>query len=151
MTKEELVPAIVDNFCECLVAQLDDILHYTISTCGSYPTTLVCKDSLIQLIQDIKEDYHNETEIPMILEELKDKCECDNCFHNCGIWCDFEGHCKKKFMETDAETDNRLTKEDFVERFCHNCGSQRCEGIGTVWFEGCIHKEHLKDYEKFYG
>lgn len=42
-------------------------------------------------------------------------------------------------------------EEEFVEHFCHNCGSQRCEGIGTEWFEGCQNKEHLKDYEKFYG
>ena len=42
------------------------------------------------------------------------------------------------------------TKE-FTQHYCHNCGSQRCEGIGTEWFKGCEYKEHLKDYEKFYG
>lgn len=41
--------------------------------------------------------------------------------------------------------------ESFAEYYCHGCGSQRCEGVGTPWFEGCGHKEHLKDYEKFYG
>ena len=41
--------------------------------------------------------------------------------------------------------------KEFTEHYCHNCGSQRCEGVGTCWFEGCQHKEHLKDYEKFYG
>lgn len=41
--------------------------------------------------------------------------------------------------------------KEFVQHYCHNCGSQRCEGVGTEWFEGCQHKEHLKDYEKFYG
>ena len=39
----------------------------------------------------------------------------------------------------------------FTQHYCHNCGSQRCEGIGTEWFEGCKYKEHLKDYENFYG
>ena len=41
--------------------------------------------------------------------------------------------------------------KEFTKHYCHNCGSQRCEGVGTCWFEGCQHKEHLKDYEKFYG
>ena len=41
--------------------------------------------------------------------------------------------------------------KEFVQHYCHNCGSQRCEGVGTPWFEGCQHKEHLKDYAKFYG
>lgn len=38
----------------------------------------------------------------------------------------------------------KLTQEEFVELHCHNCGSQRCEGIGTEWFDGCKFKEHLK-------
>lgn len=38
-------------------------------------------------------------------------------------------------------------KDEFVEHFCHRCGSQRCEGIGTPWFEECQYKEHLKDYK----
>jgi hypothetical protein len=25
----------------------------------------------------------------------------------------------------------KLTKEEFVKRFCHGCGSQRCEGVDT--------------------
>ena len=41
--------------------------------------------------------------------------------------------------------------KEFTQHYCHNCGSQRCEGVGTEWFEGCGYKEHLKDYEKFYG
>jgi hypothetical protein len=41
--------------------------------------------------------------------------------------------------------------EEFAQHYCHNCGSQRCEGVGTEWFEGCQYKEHLKDYENFYG
>lgn len=41
--------------------------------------------------------------------------------------------------------------KEFVQHYCHNCGSQRCEGVGTEWFEGCHYKEHLKDYKKFYG
>ena len=41
--------------------------------------------------------------------------------------------------------------KEFVQHYCHNCGSQRCEGVGTPWFEGCGYKKHLKDYENFYG
>lgn len=41
----------------------------------------------------------------------KDKCSCNTCFHNCTTWCDFQEHCKKKFMESDDETDRRLEEE----------------------------------------
>lgn len=37
----------------------------------------------------------------------------------------------------------KLNEEDFVNTYCNNCGSQRCEGIGTPWFEGCKHKQKL--------
>ena len=37
-----------------------------------------------------------------------------------------------------------MTEKQFVETYCHNCGTQRCEGIGTEWFDGCRFKEHLK-------
>lgn len=38
-----------------------------------------------------------------------------------------------------------LTKQEFIEKYCHNCGSQRCEGIGTPWFEGCRMKHELTE------
>lgn len=34
-------------------------------------------------------------------------------------------------------------KQEFISKYCRNCGSQRCEGIDTEWFEGCGYKEHL--------
>ena len=37
----------------------------------------------------------------------------------------------------------KLTPEEFIALHCHNCGSQRCEGIGTEWFDGCKFKDHL--------
>lgn len=48
--------------------------------------------------------------------------------------------------------DNKLektkyTEKEFIEKYCHNCGSQRCEGIGTEWFDGCHHKYELKGYK----
>ena len=38
-----------------------------------------------------------------------------------------------------------LSKEQFVHQYCHNCGSQRCEGIGTEWFDGCHYKGCLRE------
>ncbi len=73
MTEQKFVPAIVDDFCECLIAQLDDVLHYTCSEYGLPPTTLICKDSLIKLIHDIKQDYHDKEEIIEILKMLYSK------------------------------------------------------------------------------
>ena len=40
----------------------------------------------------------------------------------------------------------KLTQEQYIEKYCHNCGSQRCEGIGTDWFEGCRHRYELENY-----
>ena len=31
----------------------------------------------------------------------------------------------------------------FIQQYCNSCGSQRCEGIGTVWFAGCPHRGEL--------
>ena len=36
------------------------------------------------------------------------------------------------------------TEKQFVDRYCSKCGSQRCEGIKSDFFEGCEHKELLK-------
>lgn len=33
-----------------------------------------------------------------------------------------------------------MNNELFAKTYCHNCGTQRCEGIGTEWFEGCKYK-----------
>ena len=47
-----------------------------------------------------------------------------------------------------AQEVDTLTKAEFIEKYCHNCGSQRCEGIGTEWFEGCRHKDELTETEE---
>lgn len=51
-------------------------------------------------------------------------------------------YCEVKFAPSE-ETHVLLTEKEFIEKYCHNCGSQRCEGIGTEWFEGCLHKHEL--------
>lgn len=35
------------------------------------------------------------------------------------------------------------TRHEFILKYCNNCGSQRCEGIGTDWFNGCEHRHEL--------
>lgn len=36
-----------------------------------------------------------------------------------------------------------MNKETFIKTHCHNCGTQRCEGINSEWFEGCRYKWDL--------
>lgn len=36
-----------------------------------------------------------------------------------------------------------MNKDEFIKTYCHNCGSQRCEGIDSEWFEGCRLKWNL--------
>ena len=38
----------------------------------------------------------------------------------------------------------KLSEKEFLEQYCYKCGSQRCEGVGTVWFDGCGYKRYLK-------
>lgn len=40
-----------------------------------------------------------------------------------------------------------MNDEKFIETYCHNCGSQRCEGIGTEWFAGCKYKWNHDSYD----
>lgn len=42
----------------------------------------------------------------------------------------------------------KLSEKEFVKKYCHNCGSQRCEGIGTDWFDGCQHRHELENYSE---
>jgi hypothetical protein len=51
-------------------------------------------------------------------------------------------YCSVKFAPPEVPLP-LLTAEEFIEKYCHNCGSQRCEGIGTEWFEGCRHRHEL--------
>lgn len=41
-----------------------------------------------------------------------------------------------------------LTVDEFVRLHCHECGTQRCEGIGTEWFDGCQFRFELYGYTK---
>ena len=42
-----------------------------------------------------------------------------------------------------------MTEQEFIEKYCIMCGTQRCEGTGN-WLEGCPHykKEILHKLEK---
>ena len=40
-----------------------------------------------------------------------------------------------------------MNDKQFVEAYCHNCGTQRCEGIGTEWFEGCKYRWNHDSYD----
>ena len=37
-----------------------------------------------------------------------------------------------------------VSEEQFTKIYCNNCGTQRCEGINSEWFDGCKFKDHLR-------
>lgn len=37
-----------------------------------------------------------------------------------------------------------MNEQQFIETYCHGCGTQRCEGPGTEWFEGCQKRWNLE-------
>ncbi len=58
-----------------------------------------------------------EIGIDIPIYKKSEQCECTQCFHNCGTWCDFQTHCKKVFGESDEETEKRLAKmNNFIRR-----------------------------------
>lgn len=40
-----------------------------------------------------------------------------------------------------------MNDKQFIEKYCHNCGTQRCEGINTEWFEGCKYRWNHDSYD----
>ena len=40
-----------------------------------------------------------------------------------------------------------MNDKQFVETYCHKCGTQRCEGIGSEWFEGCKQRWNHDNYD----
>ena len=38
-----------------------------------------------------------------------------------------------------------MDKESFYNKYCLLCGSQRCEGIDSEWFNGCSKRDELTD------
>lgn len=38
----------------------------------------------------------------------------------------------------------KYNEKEFIKHFCNHCGTQRCEGIHSEWFEGCLFKDNLK-------
>lgn len=40
-----------------------------------------------------------------------------------------------------------MNDKDFEQTYCSNCGTQRCEGIGTEWFEGCKYRWNHDSYD----
>ena len=40
-----------------------------------------------------------------------------------------------------------MNDKQFIETYCQNCGTQRCEGIDTEWFEGCKYRHNHDSYD----
>ena len=40
-----------------------------------------------------------------------------------------------------------MNDKQFTETYCLSCGTQRCEGPGTEWFEGCKYKQNHDSYD----
>lgn len=44
-----------------------------------------------------------------------------------------------------------MNDKEFIEKYCHNCGTQRYEGIGTEWFDGCRYKNEHDSFKVLEG
>lgn len=50
-------------------------------------------------------------------------------------------------LQHPEDYNDKLSLKEFVKIYCHNCGSSKCEGIGTVWFQDCKYRDRLKGFE----
>ena len=50
---------------------------------------------------------------------------------------------KSNTFSTGEMLDQELKTIRFISEYCNNCGSQRCEGVNSEWFEGCKYKDFL--------
>ena len=78
-------------------------------------------------------------------ENTREKYDPEVCYNVCNSTSYFYDAENKKGNNTEA---NSLSEKEFVEKHCKSCGTQRCEGIGTEWFEGCHYRNELIGYEK---
>lgn len=57
------------------------------------------------------------------------------------------------FYKTREEAEKRINKQpkinadQFFEKYCSLCGTQRCEGPGSPMFQGCLYRSELKEDE----
>lgn len=65
------------------------------------------------------------------------------------VWNGFvEANQKYQDENKQAQENNlKLTKQEFLHKYCYSCGTQRCEGIGTEWFNGCHYRHELEGYK----
>lgn len=51
----------------------------------------------------------------------------------------------KKYVEKEEKAyfNSKLNHSQFTEKYCDKCGSQRCLGPGSEWFDGCAYKNEL--------
>jgi len=72
-----------------------------------------------------------------------------NCYKNgsCGVYenrsCQECPASKPEYLQRTNKHSVKLTEKEFYQKYCQMCGSQRCEGIGTEWFNGCKYKNEL--------
>lgn len=70
----------------------------------------------------------------------KRSSKCDEIIEDTGtctkLWC-------VGWNKFESNIDNILKEKKFISEYCNNCGSQRCEGINSEWFEGCKYKNFL--------
>ena len=50
-----------------------------------------------------------------------------------------------KTDQDNTVTEAKLSAENFIKRYCSDCASQRCYGVGSSTFEGCIYRNMLRD------
>lgn len=77
-----------------------------------------------------------------LLGEISLEVACDSTMEECSRL--IEEYIEKHNIEFEDP-------EEFARRYCYNCSSIHCMGVGTPSFKDCGYKGHLKDYEKFYG
>ena len=51
--------------------------------------------------------------------------------------------CNMRMLDTSTSFVTLLTADEFYAKYCMLCGSQRCGGVGSEYFDGCVHSNEL--------
>lgn len=103
-------------------------------------------DGLHVYVNKIKSEAYKE-----FAKRLKDAfpdgnrdCKCPAIYFD--DYCYIVDECCEEMVgeENEKEKPPQIDEEQFVEKYCGMCGNQRCMGVGSEMFDGCLYKEELK-------
>ena len=156
-----------EGVCDCLIEECSELIQALLKyrrACGiGQPTSMSLEDAKANVVEEIA-DVSAALSMYRYLMDISD-ADLQKWFEtksaraiermsqhnvrkvNCSITEDEYNKGLNDLREGARKVVKQLSKDDFIKNNCHNCGTQRCGGPDTEWFEGCSLKDELKQEE----